>query len=59
MLRALFNWLRGIDPLEEETERILALRGTMSASKWLELAEPHYDRLVARLEEDDLWRAAQ
>ena len=52
MLHRLINWLRGIDPIEEETWRLIALRPTMSASEWLALAEPHYGMLVARLRPD-------
>ena len=46
MIRSILNWLRGIDPIEEETWRLLELRGTMSASEWLTLAEPHYEVLL-------------
>ncbi len=49
LLGAIVSWIRGVDPIEEETERLIDLRGTMSASEWLDLAEPHYEMLVSRL----------
>ena len=53
MLHKLVNWLRGIDPLEEETWRLIELKKTMPASEWLDLANPHYDILVARLYQEE------
>ncbi|KKK55226.1 hypothetical protein LCGC14_3076700 [marine sediment metagenome] len=52
MLHRLINWLRGIDPLEEETWRIIRLKGTMPLREWLELAEAHYTLLTKRLERE-------
>jgi len=53
MLRRLLNWLKGIDPLEEETWRIIGLKETMPRSEWLTLANPHYNLLLARLRQDN------
>ncbi len=53
MLHRLVNWLRGVDSLEEETWRIIKLKGTMPRSEWLKLANPHYNRLLARMRRDN------
>lgn len=53
MLRELINWLRGIDPLEEETWRLIKLKGTLPLAEWLELAEAHYNLLAKKLDQDN------
>ena len=38
----LYNWLMGVPQIESDVDRLLELRETMSASEWLEIAEPYY-----------------